>query len=91
MEKKLKKTKLKAAEKEPESASTPSMSFRFGKETMEKLGALSVHLEKSMAATVKELIQAQYIAQFKDDERAAKVALAKWKSSRDAKSKKSEA
>ncbi len=82
MEKKIKKTKLERESLDENRPPMPSMSFRFGEETIEKLGALSVHLGRSMAATVRELIHAQYAAQFKDDESSAKEALKKWKSKR---------
>lgn len=79
MEKKIKKTRLERDALNETNSNVPSMSFRFGQETMEKLGSLSVHLGKSMASTVKELIHAQYAVQFKDDEATAKEALKKWK------------
>lgn len=79
MNKKIKKTKLEKDALDENKPSVPSMSFRFGEETMDKLGALSVYLGKSMAATVKELIHAQYQAQFGTDKTAANEALKKWK------------
>ncbi len=82
MNKRIKRTKLEKDALDENKPHVPSMSFRFGEETMDKLGMLSVYLGRSMAATVRELIHAQYAAQFKDDESSAKEALKKWKSKR---------
>lgn len=80
--KKIKKTKLEKEAADGNKPSTPSMSFRFGEETMDKLGMLSVHLGRSMAATVRDLIHAQYSAQFDNNKSAANEALKKWKAKR---------
>lgn len=48
----------------------PSMSFRFGDNTLKKLSVLSELLGKKKAAIVRELIHAQYDQQVKLDKAA---------------------
>ncbi len=78
MNKKIKKTKLEKDTQDENKPSVPSMSFRFGQETIDKLGMLSVHLGRSMAATVNELIHAQFSAQFDGNKAAVSEATKKW-------------
>nr|BFD65114.1 hypothetical protein HAGR004_01360 [Bdellovibrio sp. HAGR004] len=78
MNKKIKKTKLEKDALDENKPNVPSMSFRFGEETMDKLGMLSVHLGRSMAATVKDLIHAQFSAQFDGNKAAVSEAAKKW-------------
>jgi predicted DNA-binding protein len=78
MNKKIKKTKLEKDALDENKPHVPSMSFRFGEETMDKLGMLSVYLGRSMAATVKDMIHAQYSAQFDNNKVAVSEATKKW-------------
>ena len=78
MNNKIRKTKLDKAGDDLKKPSEPSMSFRFGEETIDKLGMLSVHLGRSMAATVRELIHAQFAVQFDGNKAAASEATKKW-------------
>lgn len=78
MEQKIKTPPLDAAPRDENKADVPSMSFRWGEETIDKLGTLSELLNKSMASLVKELIHSQFETQLKKDKGAVSRAKSKW-------------
>ncbi len=78
MEQKIKTPPLNAAPRDEKKADVPSMSFRFGEETIDKLGTLSELLNKSMASLVKELIHSQFETQLRKDKSAVSRAKHRW-------------
>jgi hypothetical protein len=78
MEQKIKTPPLASAPRDDNKADVPSMSFRFGEETIDRLGTLSELLNKSMASVVKELIHSQFETQLKRDKGAVGRAKQKW-------------